>query len=182
MPQMISRSKERTEGARNQSESSIVAVTAWVTIRLLSLCLHKLYSVTIENPSENAIRFQRRKRYCGDWTGIGSRCQSPISIPVTVGTTCRWFPVSQWIPNLIPKRTAYQRLATKLSHRRHSQRRELELIVRNWEVWILYGLSVAGHHPFHVLCPATGCPDIAAGTYKHSADLHRHHWGNGNSL
>ena len=62
MPQMISRSKERTEGARNQSESSIVAVTAWVTIRLNPSAVVVLVSPnTIENPSKNAIRFQRLK-------------------------------------------------------------------------------------------------------------------------
>ena len=54
--------KPRAEGARNQSESSIVAVTAWVTIRLNPSAVVVLVSPnTIENPSKNAIRFQRLK-------------------------------------------------------------------------------------------------------------------------
>ena len=65
MPQMIIRSKERAEGARNQSEPSVVAVPAWacplLPIRLLSLCWCLVSQTAfrckhIETPSENAIR------------------------------------------------------------------------------------------------------------------------------
>ena len=84
MPQMVTRSKERTEGARNQSESSIVAVTASVTIRCAGL---SGFTQPIENPSKNAIRLQRLKTllwsvetgvHSLDLTGIGGRCHSSV--------------------------------------------------------------------------------------------------------